>query len=115
MPDTPKEPFSSDGFWKAVLVSPEDGHLYCIPLAAITCEAAEAPPHLFVSVNDTMEECENVPGFVCALGTEEDEAAFLEDIAREYSEGIAAWRDAFAEARRPSRPTRWTQSSSLQP
>ncbi len=104
MPDTPKNSFNHDGFWKVVLVSPEDGHLYCVPLAAITCEAAEAPPHLYVWVNDTIEECANVPGFVCALGSETDETSLLEDIAREYADGIAAWRHAFAEARCRSRP-----------
>ena len=38
------EPFNHDGFWKAVLVAPEDGRLYCVPLLAITAEVVEAPP-----------------------------------------------------------------------
>jgi hypothetical protein len=103
VPDTPDEPFNHDGFWKAVMVSPEDGHLYCVPLAAITCEAVEAPPHLFIWVNDTIEECQDVPGFVCALGTEEDEAAVLRDTAREHAERVEVWRVTFAAARNRAR------------
>jgi hypothetical protein len=47
------EPFNHDGFWKAILVAPEDG-------------------------------------FVCALGTEEDEATVCRDVARDCAEGIEA-------------------------
>jgi hypothetical protein len=103
VPATPEEPFNRDGFWKAVLVSPEDGRLYCVPLTAFVCDVVEAPPLLFIRQNDTEVECKDVPGFVCALGTDQDEATVLRDIAREYAEGIEAWRDAFAWARSRAR------------
>jgi hypothetical protein len=93
------EPFNHDGFWKAVLVAPEDGRLYCVPLLAITCEMVEAPPRLFIWHDDTAVECKDVPGFVCAMGTEKDEATVCRDVARDNAEGVEAWRDAFAWAR----------------
>ena len=93
------EPFNHDGFWKAILVAPEDGRLYCVPLLAITCDVVDAPPRLFIWHNDTAVECKHVPGFICAMGTEEDEATVCRDVPREYAEGIEAWRDTFAWAR----------------
>jgi hypothetical protein len=57
-------------------------------------------------VNDTLEECRDVPGFICALGTEQDEATVLRDAARDHAEGIEAWRDAFSWARNRARDRR---------
>ncbi len=98
-PEPTNEPFNHDGFWKAALVAPEDGRLCCVPLLAITAEIVEAPPHLFIWLNDTPVECKDVPGFICAMGTELDEATVCRDVARDYAEAIEAWRDAFARAR----------------
>ena len=98
-PEPDDEPFNHDGFWKAVLVAPEDGRLYCLPLLAITAEIVDAPPHLFIWLNDSLVECKNAPGFICAMGAELDEATVCRDVARDYAEAIEAWRDAFARAR----------------
>jgi hypothetical protein len=73
---------------------------------AVACEAVEAPQHLFIWANDIVDECEGVPGFVCALGTELDEATVLRDVAREYAEGIEACRDTFAWSRNRAREGR---------
>jgi hypothetical protein len=99
MPVTPDEPFNSDGFWKAVILGPE-GALRCVPLLAVVAEVVEAPPHLFVWVNDTAVECETVPGFICALGTDQDEAAVLRHTRDSFPAKIAAWAAAFDRARR---------------
>lgn len=49
--------------------------------------------------NDTPVECKDVPGFLCAMGTELDEATVCRDVARDYAEAIEVWRGAFARAR----------------
>jgi hypothetical protein len=69
-PAKPHEPFNSDGYWKAIVLEPDGSTLSPIPLTAIVVGNYGGDPRFYVYWNDTVMDCEAVPGFICAMGSD---------------------------------------------
>ena len=66
---------------------------------AIEADAVEARPRLYIQWQDAVPDCREVPGFVCALGTEEDPDTMFRGILKndESLDRIAHWMAVFEE------------------
>jgi len=95
------EPFNADGYWKAIFLQPDGQILRAVPLTAIVADEEPGPPRFLVWWNDAVMDCEDVPGFICALGSSEDLDTMYRNVLKipDALNRLAHWTEVFEKRR----------------
>ena len=75
-----------------------------VPLTAVVVGDYGGDPRFFVYWNDTVMDCEDVPGFICALGSEETAEAMYKSVLKlpDALNRLAHWSAVFEKRRQGS-------------